>query len=84
MRSVITAGVAAVASVIFAASAEAQPRPLICQLLDLGLQPMTVRAVLAYEDWEPGTQLRGTGEYTHVYYTTVGQSCPEYCDGVEC
>jgi len=86
MGKLVAATVAVVAGLTLAPHAGAQSRSLICQLLDLGLQPESVRAVLAHEDWinKGLPSPPSSGQYTAVYYTTISRDCPEYCDGYEC
>ena len=85
IRFVFAAAAAIVATLGLAPHAGADPRPLVCQLLDLGLKQGTVVGVLANEDYDPGSMEYppNTGQYLQVYYTTVAESCPEYCDGIE-
>ena len=85
MKALLASVAAATAVLILAPTAAAAPRPLVCQLLDLGLRPETVRLALAAEDLPPGAGVVPSGgSYTSVYYTTIARSCPEYCDGYEC
>ena len=78
------AAVAIIAGVALAPTAAAQPRPIICQLLDQGINGSAIRAMLATQDGAPWGGQTYPGEYVATYYTTLSLACPEYCNGIEC
>ncbi len=79
----MTAMTTVIVGVALAPAAVAAPRPQICQLLDVGLTPTAVGAALATQDGAAWGGEPYPGSYVGVYYTTVAQQCPEYCDGIE-
>lgn len=80
MKVILAATAAVIAGIALAPIAvAAPPRPLVCQLRDLGLSTSAVMAAMAAQNGLPYP-----GSYGGTYWMTVAQSCPEYCNQVEC
>jgi hypothetical protein len=80
MKIILAATAAVIPGITLPAHAvAAPPRPLVCQLRDLGLSTSAVMAAMAEQNGLPYP-----GSYGGTYWMTVSQSCPEYCNNVEC